>query len=148
MRIKLDDNWEIRGEAACWVLAYIYESEKKDGSGTTTYENTTYHGQLYAALKYYVDECLKPAKSVVELMAEVNRLNTKIEGVLKDIKRHECFATNSAEEPPKGAGTGSARTRPPKDVQVWQEKDVAGDDGRQQKGKRQRGVRVGRAHPS
>jgi|GEM_PF-3159406 len=87
MNIKIDENYSLKSDDRNVML--VENKVKQEGKNIgEPYENTIgYYGSVQAALKAYarLKTNLSEATSIKELLADVKRIDKKIEEVLKGI---------------------------------------------------------------
>lgn len=77
--IKLDEEFSLEQDKFCWMLNFRREGEiNPETLKPIVSSKTTYHGSLKFALLNYMDECLKPADSVKDLLVRLNMVENRI----------------------------------------------------------------------
>lgn len=82
--IRLDDEYTIEPDTACWALHYRKEGEINPATGKPMLSrDDTYHVNLEMALKAYVDKRLKTdATNVDELLEKLRELHGHVKKVV------------------------------------------------------------------
>ena len=85
--IKLDDNYKVYPDTACWILAYekVGNVNPKTGKPTIT-SNTSYHATLVQSLSAYLDKCLEPADSIQSVINRISEAEQRIEKAVGGVK--------------------------------------------------------------
>lgn len=80
--MRLDENFELTSDEYSWTLTYTKEGEVNPATGRPKQTvQRTYHSNLAQALKGYVDNSLKPAQTVEEMLAKLTELEQRIDTI-------------------------------------------------------------------
>jgi len=80
MKIKLDENFTIDSDAACWTLTYEKTGDINPSTGKPTVSrDVSYHMNLKQALSRYLDDCLKPSTGIQDVLRRISEVEEKIE---------------------------------------------------------------------
>jgi len=84
MKMKIDDDYYVEADANSWNLHY----EKVKGVNEETGKpivarDVSYHGRLKDALKFYLNETMKEATDVTDLIARIELAEANIDRMAK-----------------------------------------------------------------
>ncbi len=81
--IRLDDKYEIKKDAYCWILCYSNPTGRFSKHGEPiSDQNIWYYPTIKQCLLKYMDEVIYPASSVTELYAKL----LEVEETIKTLK--------------------------------------------------------------
>lgn len=77
--MKIDENWSIEADSACWILSFEKEGEVNPKTGRPKMTRTqTYHATLASGLRWYLMESLKPSTDAQDVLARITEAEANI----------------------------------------------------------------------
>lgn len=84
MKMKIDENYHVESEANSWNLHYEEIRGISDKTGEQIVKrDVSYHGRLKDALKFYLNETMKEATDVTDLIARIELAEANIDRMAK-----------------------------------------------------------------